>query len=235
MTLKGIIWLLLVLGGPCSFAQSCLSPQVGAITVREAERSAILPERQERIQNSLATHRYDVITLGDSIMQLWEEPRLEDIFGSSVLNSGFGQDGTQHVLWRLRTTNWHSQSPRQVLLLVGTNDIAQPACNIYWGIRTVVSRSHGIFPGAHVLVMGLLPRGTDLLEHDDKIRAVNMELKERSGEGKFSFFDPHDAFLCGHHTPCALFQPNNLHLTKEGYDLLDDLLKRFLKSNDLGS
>jgi len=38
----------------------------------------------------------------------------------------------------------------------------------------------------------------------------------------------HDAFVCEHHTPCALYKPGNLHLTAQGYELLSDGLRRFL-------
>jgi platelet-activating factor acetylhydrolase IB subunit beta/gamma len=71
-----------------------------------------------------------------------------------------------------------------------------------------------------------------MLEGDDKIRATNRELHAASAAGGFLFFEPHDAFLCHHQTPCVLFQPDhNLHLTNEGYDLLDDLLQKFLAQN----
>ncbi len=55
-----------------------------------------------------------------------------------VLNAGFGQDGTEHLLWRLKSYDWQRQSPREVLLLIGTNDIGYPTCDIVWGILTAV-------------------------------------------------------------------------------------------------
>ena len=54
-----------------------------------------------------------------------------------------------------------------------------------------------------------------------------MELKAASTGDSFEFFDPHDDLQCHHQTPCSLFHPDNLHLTVEGYDLLDALLKKF--------
>jgi platelet-activating factor acetylhydrolase IB subunit beta/gamma len=210
-------------------AQHCAAPADNAATIQPVDRSEVFPERRQQIQASLALQSYAVLTLGDSIMQLWSDERLDGIFGTKVLNSGFGRDGTEHVLWRLQSTDWHGESPRQVLLLVGTNDIGASSCDIYWGIRAVVSKVHGLFPSARVVVTGILPRGENMLQSDDKIRATNLELKAAAPAGNFAFFDPHDAFLCHHQTPCTLFVPeNNLHLTAAGYDLLDELLKKFL-------
>jgi platelet-activating factor acetylhydrolase IB subunit beta/gamma len=168
-------------------------------------------------------------------MANWDEARLDDIFGATVLNSGFGQDRTWQVLWRLQTTDWHGQSPRDVLLLVGTNNLSGQTCDVYWGIRAVVAKAHSVFANARVIVVGILPRGDDMLQFDDKIRAVNADLKAAAAAAHFAFFDPHDAFLCDHHTPCELFIPDhNLHLTPKGYDLLDGLLRQFLAKNQMG-
>jgi platelet-activating factor acetylhydrolase IB subunit beta/gamma len=177
-----------------------------------------------------------VITLGDSIMEGWSNERLGKIFGTTVLNSGFGQDGTEHVLWRLLTTDWHRQSPHRVLVLVGTNDLKSTSCEIYWGIRVVVAKVHDNFPMAHVIVTSIFPRGANLMESDGKIRAVNAALRAGADMGHFEFFETHDAFVCNHHTPCPLFESErNLHLTEVGYNLLDDLLERLLSRGSAAS
>jgi platelet-activating factor acetylhydrolase IB subunit beta/gamma len=223
-----------------AFAQNCPYPAAAAATMKAVDRSEIFPDRRQKIQSDLASHSYEVITLGDSLMQGWgafqSAPRLANVFGTPVLNSGFGSDGTEHVLWRLQTTDWHGQTPHYVLLLVGSNDIDRStACEVYGGIRTVVSKIQSVFPSARVVVMGILPRGENMMWNDDKIRATNVELKAASSAGNFAFFDPHDAFLCNHHTPCSLFRTDhNAHLTMEGYDLLDDLLKKFLAREEHG-
>ena len=77
-----------------------------------------------------------------------------------------------------------------------------------------------------------MPRGTNLLGADAKIRDINATLKAASASANFMLFDVHDAFGCGHKTPCPLFQPDlNLHLTKEGYELLSDQLQKFMAAN----
>jgi lysophospholipase L1-like esterase len=212
-----------------AIAQNCPIPATPAASMKPTSRADVRPDRQEQIKNGLAAKNYDVLTFGDSIMEGWSEQRLSAVFGATVFNAGFGQDGTEHLLWRLQSVNGNSQSPRYVLLLIGTNDIGYLSCDISWGIRTVVSRIHTLFPQAQVIVTGILPRGTNMLGGDDRIRAVNSQIQAASASAHFAFFNPHDAFLCDHKTPCSLFQSDfNLHLTKDGYDVLDEQLKNFL-------
>jgi hypothetical protein len=77
--------------------------------------------------------------------------------------------------------------------------------------------------------VSLLPRGDNLREKDDKIVDINAQLKE-AGDHEYTFLDAHDAFLCNHKTPCALFQPGDLHLTTQGYDVLNPLLQKVVKN-----
>jgi hypothetical protein len=68
----------------------------------------------------------------------------------------------------------------------------------------------------------------DLMVRDSEIGEINGQLGLGAGKSGFRFFHVHDAFVCGHHTPCALYKPGNLHLTLQGYKLLSDGLRRFL-------
>ena len=216
-----------------SHAAGCPSPSSPRPTTTPTARPNVWVAQQQAVQRNLAAHSYQAITLGDSIMQGWSEARLGSAMGMSVLNAGFGQDGTEHILWRLKTFDWHAQSPRDVLLLAGTNDIGYPTCDIVWGIRAVVQTIHRIFPESRIIVTSLLPRGTNLLDADGKIREVNARLQEASTSAGFQFLDVHDAFTCGQKTPCPLFQPDlNLHLTKDGYDLLSSELKNFIATSE---
>jgi lysophospholipase L1-like esterase len=115
-------------------------------------------------------------------------------------------------------------------------DIGYATCDIASGILAVVRALHATFPMAQLIVTSVLPRGTNLMGADDRIRAVNLALAQAAAPGGFAFFDVHDALTCGHKTPCPLFVPDlNLHLTGAGYDLLTSRLRAFvstLKSKD---
>jgi lysophospholipase L1-like esterase len=209
---------------------SCNGP-IDVQTTQPKARPEFRPERQEEVKRRLSSESFGAITLGDSIMEGWGLRILQPAFGQPVLNSGFGMDGTEQVLWRIQSNDWSHQKPQYVLLLVGTDDLRFPTCSVVQGVLADVRAIHGVLPGAKVIVTSILPRGENLLEHDAEIVQVNKNLAAAQSEEHFRFLDVHDAFLCNHKTPCELFQAGNLHLTPAGYQLLTDSLHQFLQQN----
>jgi platelet-activating factor acetylhydrolase IB subunit beta/gamma len=159
---------------------------------------------------------------------MWRLPSLQAALGRPTLNLAFGSDGTEQVLWRLQTFDWSRQHPDYVFLLVGTDDMRFPTCPVLQGVLAVVRKAHSVFPDATIIVTSILPRGDDLRVRDSEIVSINQQLAAAAQRDRFLFFDAHDAFLCGHHTPCPLYLPGNLHLTPAGYQVLSDMLHRFL-------
>ena len=72
-----------------------------------------------------------------------------------------------------------------LLLLVGTNDLRYPACEVYWGVRTVISAAHATFPAARIVVTGILPRGDELRFKDQEIATINGALRQAASVGGF--------------------------------------------------
>ena len=192
---------------------------------RHEERIAA---RLTQLGRALETQNYPAIGLGDSIMRQWPKDLLSQALGvTALLNAGIGGDNTPVLLWRLNNMNWSGQSPRIVLVLIGTNDRQSPPCDVYLRIRAIVARAHQLFPSARIIVSSILPRGEDLLQRDAGIRTTNAALREAAAGSGFSFLDAHEAFLCGHQTPCELLKPpKNVHLTRKGYEVLSGLLKQ---------
>jgi lysophospholipase L1-like esterase len=213
-----------------ALATPCDGP-IDVQTTQSKARPEFRPERQEEVKRRLLSESFGAITLGDSIMEGWGPRILESAFDQPTLNSGFGMDGTEQLLWRIQSMDWSHQKPQFVLLLVGTNDLKFSACSVVQGVLSVVRAVHGVLPGAKVIVTSILPRGENMLEHDFEIVQVNKDLAAAQSEQRFRFFNVHDIFLCDHRTPCELFQPGNLHLTATGYQLLTDSLRQFLRQN----
>jgi lysophospholipase L1-like esterase len=197
-------------------------------TTQPKAHSDFRKERAQEVADRMAQGPIDAVTLRDSIMEGWPVPLLRAALGAQTVNAGFGAEGTQEVLWRLQTINWRGQRPRYVLLLVGTNDLRFPACAVFEGVSAVIHAIHGTFPGATIIVVSILPRGPNLRTKEQEINTINQELEHAADLLGFEFLDAHDAFLCDHHTPCALYLPGDLHLTPKGYDLLTHLLGDFL-------
>ena len=157
------------------------------------------------------------------------EGLLDKAMGTPTLDVGFGEDTTEAILWRLQLFNWSKQRPRYVLLLVGTNDIAHSTCDIYWGIRLQTT-----FPKARIFVTSILPRGANGggVPAEGKIRALNLALRQSERSSGYLFIDAHDAFLCRADTPCTLYQENSIHLTRDGYVVLSDLVRALVLEDE---
>jgi len=208
-------------------AQTCPTTSTSETTV-PATPPAINDDRMGKVQRLLSAAPQAAVSLGDSIMQGWPPSLLEKALGVPVVNAGFGMDRTQHTLWRLDNLHWDGQATKYVLLLVGTNNLGWQPCDVYAGEMTVVEKVHQIFPRATVIVTGVLPRGANLSEYDERIRGINALLRSHAKEHKYLFFDAHDAFLCERKSPCRLFTPGLLHLAPEGYDQLTSMLEQFV-------
>ncbi len=120
---------------------------------------------------------HDLVFIGDSITHLFEGypaggiPRGERIWQEfyaprRALNLGFGWDRTQNVLWRLDHGEFSGQTPRLVVLLIGTNNLtgstnapSNTPAEIAEGVQAVCGRIHALSPASRILLMGLFPRG----------------------------------------------------------------------------
>jgi lysophospholipase L1-like esterase len=241
----GIATTELVRAETCAPAVGSLSTTQPAVRTGHERRFAA---RLADIGTRLKERSFDVIGLGDSIMQRWPEQMLAEATGGLTLNAGVGGDGTAALLWRLDgkpTTvvfdtqrvpigamDWSQQRPRLVLILIGTNDGAKPPCDVYWGIRAVVQKAQAMFDGARIVVFSILPRGENMRERESEIGTTNAALKAAAPSAGFTFFDVHDAFICEYRTPCDLMVPTtHVHPTRRGYEVLGARLRAFLQQN----
>ena len=103
----------------------------------------------------------EVVLIGDSITHMWggipTKPgrargaeSWNRLFGNRALNLGFGWDRTQNVLWRIDHGELDGLDPKQVIIHIGTNNLAgtknhvagSPA-EIAEGIKAVCERVQG--------------------------------------------------------------------------------------------
>jgi lysophospholipase L1-like esterase len=206
-------------------AQTCVKPTGPMPTMQPTSRPNFRPERWAAIASLLITHSYKAIALGDSILEGFPPDMFQAALGPNALNVGFGMDGTEQLLWRLETLDWSRQTPSEVLLMVGTDDLRYPYWDVVCGIRDVIEHVHRYMPATKVLVLSILPRGQNMRQHEGDIDAINRSLSEDSKEEHYVFINAHDDFLCDHKTPCALSQAGNLHLTRAGYVRLTSFIE----------
>ena len=120
----------------------------------------------------------ELVFIGDSIIhgmldkEIWRQ--YFQPLGS--LNFGIGGDSTQHVLWRIQNGELEHITPKVVVLLVGTNNVAHTpshtAANVVEGIESIVWYINGMNSSIKVLVLALLPRG----EYPNPLRTKIMDV-----------------------------------------------------------
>jgi lysophospholipase L1-like esterase len=167
-------------------------------------------------------------------MQRWPEPLLARMGHGPALNAGIGGDGIPQLLWRLDRIDWNGQKPRNVYVMIGTNDLARRAagCEVVEGLMAVREKLAAIFPDAKAHIISILPRGPDLHEYESAIELINAELSRRAAKGDYDFMDAAAAFLksCApsqQTVSCPYLQgPKNVHPTPAGYELLFNYLQR---------
>lgn len=187
----------------------------------------------------------DLILLGDSLVQGWGGPgrrvvapgaiHWERVFGRRRAgNLGVAGDRVRHVAWRVAHGALDGLAPARVLLLAGTNDLAdgvsaeEVAARLLDLGREILDR----LPRARLLLHGLLPRGA---APDAPLRtavaATNALLATRVAAlgPRASFADPGRALLADDGTlRLGAFADDALHLTADGYATWGAALEKFL-------
>ena len=141
---------------------------------------ALAKKRLEEINAAVKTQPYPIIFFGDSLterFETWDAPQLwrEHMGMRGVLNAGVGADLTEHLRWRLDHGNLEGTRPAGVVLLIGTNDLGlgRSVEDVAEGIRANLLRMREKMPEAHILLLGLWPRGGD---PESKFRAPIREV-----------------------------------------------------------
>ncbi|HSP32886.1 MAG TPA: glycoside hydrolase family 3 N-terminal domain-containing protein [Thermoanaerobaculia bacterium] len=162
-----------------------------------------------------------VLFVGDSITEGWSShPALwKERFGSyEPANFGIGGDKTEHVLWRIEEGGeLDAVKPRLVVLLIGTNNIGDPADGIAAGVTKIVSDIHAKLPSSNLLLLGIFPRADD---REGKVAAVNRSLAQ--------LVDAHTQFLdigAKFDATSKEIMPDGLHLSEAGYRIWADAIQ----------
>lgn len=127
----------------------------------------------------------DTILIGDSLLAFWPKDLAQKQFGTDKSwNFAVGGSRTQHLLWQLQQFENKELDPREVVVLIGTNNLTDeklPACAIVEGIKTVVSQVRDKWDDAVIRVMGIPPRGSDFHFRDKDRKAINTAIRDWLG------------------------------------------------------
>ncbi|MFG6462955.1 GDSL-type esterase/lipase family protein [Roseateles sp. DXS20W] len=174
-----------------------------------------------------AGQRVDLVFLGDSITQGWENEGqaawAQHFAKHNAVALGFGGDRTENLLWRLRHGELDGMAPKAVVMMIGTNNTGErledPALTVA-GIRANLDEIRKRQPQARVLLLALFPRGEkpdDLTRrHNAKINALLPALADGK---RVVFLDIGRALMNPDGTLSKDILPDYLHLSPRGYEI----------------
>jgi lysophospholipase L1-like esterase len=185
-----------------------------------------------------------VVLIGDSITHFWGGPpssvpvngpmAWQRVFGNMpVLNMGFGWDRTQNALWRLRQEEFQGLSPQWVILAIGTNNLtgtvnarANAPAEIVDGIEAVCREIHKRSPESRIVLMAILPRGSQANDPLRKpIQETNRLLAQRfAGDPTVTYLDIGALFLAPDGSLPTALMPDGTHPSDAGYQIWADAL-----------
>ncbi|BDI30970.1 hypothetical protein CCAX7_30210 [Capsulimonas corticalis] len=170
-----------------------------------------------------------VLFIGDSITHRWLNSRdIWDKYYGQYDPADFGVEGdrTEHVLWRFENGELDGVHPKVVVLMIGTNNMSEPADEIIRGDTKIVSEIHRRLPETKVLLLGVFPRGA---KADDPVRAkikgINAELAKLDDGGKTRFLDIGDKFLDANGGITKEMMADALHPEHIGYQIWADAMQ----------
>ncbi|WP_350288652.1 SGNH/GDSL hydrolase family protein [uncultured Croceitalea sp.] len=173
-----------------------------------------------------------VVFMGNSITEGWTKSFFEN---PSYINRGIGGQTTPQMLLRFRQ-DVIQLKPKVVLILAGTNDIAgntgpMTLEEIRDNILSMVeiAEANGIFP----IVCSVLPAydypWRPGLAPNIKIPKLNLMLKNMAEEKGVQYLDYFAAMADDRNGLPSKLTTDEVHLTKEGYEIMEKLAKQSIK------
>jgi beta-glucosidase len=194
-------------------------------SVNPVPRNTWWLERHEQINQRVAQGKIDLIFVGDSITQGWEESGKrvwQKFYGHrNAANLGIGGDRTQHVLWRLENGNIDGIQPKLAVVMIGTNNsLDNTPEEIFAGNRAIVNKLRHALPDTNILLLAIFPLGQD---GNNKLRQVtekaNALIAKLADGKKIYFLDIGDKFLQDDGTLTREVMPDLLHPSEKGYEI----------------
>ena len=199
--------------------------------------------RHERALSRVRRGHVDLLFIGDSITQGWEEEgrRVWDTFYGrrQAVNLGFNSDQTDNVLWRLQHGEIDGITPKLAIVMIGTNNATRredPPEETAAGIQAILATLRARLPQTKILLLAVFPRGQSA---NDQLRRVNQAVNERlrpfADQRHVFFLDLGPRFLDKAGRLSEDVMPDALHPNERGYRLwaegMEDLVKSLLEES----
>jgi lysophospholipase L1-like esterase len=202
-------------------------------TVVPVPRDGPWMELHHRFVERAKTGHVDLLFLGDSITQGWNENEVWKRFYAprNAANFGIGGDRTQHVLWRIKNGELDGIKPKVAVLMIGTNNAGSDTpAEIAQGITAIVRELRQRLPETRVLLLGVFPRSEKPDSLRDRLKSVNEKIAKLDDGEHVRFLDIGKTFLEQDLTIPKAVMPDFLHLSRLGYRRWADAMEPALWS-----
>lgn len=225
--------------------QLFLEPTAGSAEQIRAAMSAPQPEawwteRHERTVARIRQGHVDLLFIGDSITQGWEEdgrPVWNAFYQHRhAANLGYNGDQTDNVLWRLQNGELDGITPKLAVVMIGTNNATRredPPEETAAGIQAILTTLRTRLPDTKILLLAVFPRG---FSADDRLRRVNQAVNEQlpafADERQVFFLNLNRRFLDDNGRLPEEMMPDALHPGERGYRVwaegMEDTIKKLM-------
>jgi lysophospholipase L1-like esterase len=167
---------------------------------------------------------YDLIFDGDSITDNWQGSG-KDVWKAhygaiKAADFGIGGDQVQHVLWRLQNGELKGQNPKLIMLMIGTNNGGEDPKEIADGIKLLLNEYETQCPAAHILLLGVFPRGAAAnTPVRDWVAKINALISTYDDGKRVTYLDIGSKFLQPDGTITSEIMPDFLHPSAKGYEI----------------
>ena len=179
----------------------------------------------------------DVLLVGDSITIQWGASWAKQFPDRKAVNIGIGGDTTQNVLWRLDHGGVDGLQPKTIVLMIGNNNMFfTPETGVAAAAKGVEACARNLrekFPDAELIVAKILPCHAPKSRFYEDILLTNAEIEKLNlgADPKIRVLDLTADFLNADGTiKKALYTPDNIHLSPEGYAAYAARLKPLLEA-----
>jgi platelet-activating factor acetylhydrolase IB subunit beta/gamma len=178
----------------------------------------------------------DVLLVGDSITIQWGNAWKTHFPDLKAVNIGIGGDKTQNVLWRLDHGGVDGLEPRNVVLMIGNNNMfftpETGTAAAAAGIALCANNLREKFPDAALIVAKILPTHAPGHRFYEDIQNTNAALEglKLDGAPNVQLLDLWSDFTNADGTiRKELFTPDHIHLSPAGYAVYAEKLKPLLR------
>jgi len=175
-----------------------------------------------------------IVFLGDSITQWWDAEYFNHYFGMyQPVNLGVSGHTSKDTLEYLELSHFNNLKPSNVVLQIGTNDSDHDMSTgeTVSNIDKICSLVFEYSPETKILLVGPLPRGERVSDtHCVYNREVNKSLKSSNDkrDKRIKYIDISIMFTDEKGKISRDIMYDYLHLTKNGYHILSEVISEFL-------